>query len=274
MDCSMSGLPVHHQFLEFTQTHVHWISDAIQLSRPLLSPSPPSFNLSQHQGLFPMNLFFTSGGQSIRVSASASVLPINIQDWFPLGWTGWISLLSKGLSRAFSNNTVQKHQFFSAQLSFCCPINHIQHPSRKARLLEPRTGVISIWGLCLQPATKAIPIKVTNDFHLAKSLPSSYLPWQPLCMVDHSLLLQSFPSLLFSHQVVSYSLWPCGLQHTSLLCPPLSPEVCSNSCPLSQWCHPTISSSATWLPSLGFCNPTLLVFLPPHGWLLLLFFPA
>ena len=68
-------------------------------------------------GSFPMSRFFTSGGQSIGASASASVLPMNIQDWFPLGVTGWISLLSKGLSRVFSNTTVQKHQFFGAQLS-------------------------------------------------------------------------------------------------------------------------------------------------------------
>ena len=68
-------------------------------------------------GSFQMSQLFTSGGQSIAVSASASVLPINIQDWFPLGWTGWISLQSKGLSRVFSNTTVQKHQFFSTQLS-------------------------------------------------------------------------------------------------------------------------------------------------------------
>ena len=68
-------------------------------------------------GSFPVSQFFTSGGQSIGVSALASVLPMNIQDSFPLGWTGWISLLSKGLSRIFSNTTVQKHQFFSAQFS-------------------------------------------------------------------------------------------------------------------------------------------------------------
>ena len=68
-------------------------------------------------GSFPISQFFTSGGQSIGVSASASVLPMNIQGWFPLGWTGWISLQSKGLSRVFSNTTVQKHQFFSTQLS-------------------------------------------------------------------------------------------------------------------------------------------------------------
>ena len=66
---------------------------------------------------FPMSQFFTSGGQSIGASASASVLPINTQDWFPFGWTGWISLKSKGLSRVFSNTTVQKHPFFSTQLS-------------------------------------------------------------------------------------------------------------------------------------------------------------
>ena len=68
-------------------------------------------------GSFQMCQLFTSGGQSIRFSASASVLPMNTQDWFPLGWTGWISLQSKGLSRVFSNTTVQKHQFFCAQLS-------------------------------------------------------------------------------------------------------------------------------------------------------------
>ena len=78
------------------------------------SSRPQSFPAS---GSFTMSQFFTSGGQSIAVSASASVLPMNIQDWSPLGWTGWISLQSKGLSRVFSNTTVQRHQFFGAQLS-------------------------------------------------------------------------------------------------------------------------------------------------------------
>ena len=75
------------------------------------------FHSCPPSGSFPMGQFFASGGQSIGASASASVLPMNIQDWFPLKWTGLISLLSKGLSRVFSNTTVQKHQFFSAQLS-------------------------------------------------------------------------------------------------------------------------------------------------------------
>ena len=70
-----------------------------------------------HQGSFPVSQLFPWGGQSIGVSALASVLPVNTQDWFPLEWTGWISLQPKGLSRVFSNTTVQKHQFFSAQLS-------------------------------------------------------------------------------------------------------------------------------------------------------------
>ena len=209
MDCSTPGLPVYHQLLESNQTHVHWVSDAIQPSHPLSFPSPPALSLFQHQGLFkwvssshqvakvlefqlqhiyiyissvqfshsvvsnslrthglqhtrppcpsptpgpysnscplsrwchptisssvvpysscfqsfpasgsfPMKQIFSSGGQNIRASASASVLRMNIQDWSPLGWTGWISLQSKGLSSVFSNTTVEKHQFFSAQLS-------------------------------------------------------------------------------------------------------------------------------------------------------------
>ena len=78
------------------------------------SSCPQSFPAS---GFFQMSQLFASGGQSIRVSTSTSVLPVTIQDWFPLGWTGWISLQSKGLSRVFTNATVQKHQFFSTQIS-------------------------------------------------------------------------------------------------------------------------------------------------------------
>ena len=115
MNRSTPGLPVHHQLLEFTQIHVHWVSDAIQPSH-LSSPSPPAFNLSQHQS-FPMSQLFTWGGQSTGVSALASFLPKKSQGWSPSEWTGWISLPSKGLSRVFSNTTVQKHQFFGAQPS-------------------------------------------------------------------------------------------------------------------------------------------------------------
>ena len=116
MNHSMPGLPVHHQLPESTQTHVHWVSDAIQTSYPLVSPSPSTQSFPA-SGSFPMSQLFEWGGQSIGVSASTSVLPMNTQDWSPLGWTVWISLQSKGFSGVFSNTTVQKHQFFSAQLS-------------------------------------------------------------------------------------------------------------------------------------------------------------
>ena len=86
------------------------ISSSVVPFSSCLQSFPPSWS-------FKMSQFFTSGGQSIGVSASASVLPKNIQDWFSLGWTGWIFLQSKGLSRVFSNTTVQKHQFFGTQLS-------------------------------------------------------------------------------------------------------------------------------------------------------------
>ena len=116
MNHSTLGLPVHHQNSEFTQTHAHRIGDAIQPSHHLSSPSPllpipPSIRS------FPMSQLFAWGGQGIGVSASTSVLPMNTQDWSPSGWTGWISMQPKGLSRVFSNTTVQKHQFFGTQLS-------------------------------------------------------------------------------------------------------------------------------------------------------------
>ena len=190
MDWSMPGFSVLYQLPKLAQIHVHWVSDAIQPSHSLSCPSPPTFNLSRHQGLFqwvgsshqvakilefqlqhqsfqcifrsdpcpsptprvhsnscplsrwfhptisasvipfssrlqpfpasgsfPVSQLFALGGQTIGVSASTSVLPMNTQDWFPLRWNGLISLPPKGLSRVFSNTTVQKHQFFGAQLS-------------------------------------------------------------------------------------------------------------------------------------------------------------
>ena len=110
MDCSTPGFPE--------------LTDSCPLSRwchPTISYSVVPFSCLQSfpasAGSFPMSQFFGSGGQNIGVSASASVLEMNVQDWFPLGWTGWISLQSMGLSRVFSNTAVWKHQFFGAQLS-------------------------------------------------------------------------------------------------------------------------------------------------------------
>ena len=89
MDCSTPGFPVHHHLPELAQTHVHWVSDAIQPSHPLPSPSPPAFNQSfPVSGSFPVNQFFVSGGHSIGASASALAFPMNIQGWLPFGLTG------------------------------------------------------------------------------------------------------------------------------------------------------------------------------------------
>ena len=177
MDCSTPSFPVLHNLLEFAQTHVYWVNDAIQSTHLLLYPSPPALQFcsvqslshvwlfatpwtAAHQtscpspapgacsnscplnqcfhptispsavplstcllsfpapGSFLRSQFFASGGQSIGPSASASTLPINIQDWFPLVLTGWIFLKSKGLSKVFFKTTVQKHQFFGTQLFY------------------------------------------------------------------------------------------------------------------------------------------------------------
>ena len=112
MDCSTPGFPVHHQFPDSWPLS-QWFHPTISSSVVPFSSHLQSYPES---GSFVISQFFTSGGQSIGASASASVLIMNIQDWFPLRWTGLI-LQSKGLSRVFSSITVRKHQFFSAQPS-------------------------------------------------------------------------------------------------------------------------------------------------------------
>ena len=109
MDCSTLGFPVPHHLPEFAQVRVHWISDAIQPSHPLLPlfPCLQSFPASES---FPVSWLFASGSQS--TGASASILPMNIQSWFPLRLTGLTSLQSKGLSRVFSSSAIQKHSTF------------------------------------------------------------------------------------------------------------------------------------------------------------------
>ena len=115
MYCSMPGFPVLHYILEFTQIHVCWVYNVVQPSHLLCSPSPPALNSFPASGYFQMSQFFASGGQSIRASASASVLPMNIPGWFFIGLTDLI-LQSEGLSKV-SNTTVQKHQLLGTQTS-------------------------------------------------------------------------------------------------------------------------------------------------------------
>ena len=121
MDCSTPGYPIHYQLPEFTQTHVHWVSDAIQPSHPLSSPSLlPSIFPSIR--IFSAESVLCISGQSVGVSSSTSVLPMNIQDWFPLRWTGWISLQSKGLKTLLQHHSskasvLQRSAFFIVLLS-------------------------------------------------------------------------------------------------------------------------------------------------------------
>ena len=115
MDCSTPGFPIYHQLLELVQALVHRVGDAIQSSYPVIPFS--CLQSIPESGYFLMNQLFPVGGQRIGASVSASVLQMNIQDWFPLGLTGLIFLQSRGLSRVFSNTKVQKHQYFSTQLS-------------------------------------------------------------------------------------------------------------------------------------------------------------
>ena len=132
------GLAVHHQLPESSQTHVHWISDAIQPSHPLSSPSPPSFPAS---GSFPMSQLFASGGQRIGVSASASVLPMNTQAWSPLGWTGWISLQSKGTLKSLLQHHSSKASILRCSAFFTVQLSHPYMTTGKTIALTRRTLV-------------------------------------------------------------------------------------------------------------------------------------
>ena len=131
---STPGLPVHHHLREFTQTHAHRVSDAIQPSHPLSSPSPPALNPSQHQSLFQ---WVNSSHEvaKVLVSALASFLPKKSQGWSPSEWTGWISLQSKGLSRAFSNTTVQSINSSALSLLHSPTLTSI-HDHRKNHSLD------------------------------------------------------------------------------------------------------------------------------------------
>ena len=141
MDCSTPGLPVHHNLPEFAQVHVHYFDDAIQPSHPLSLSSPSAFNLSQHQAKsFPVSQLTASGGQ--RIGASASVLPMNIQGWFPLGLTGLTSLLSKGLSSIFSNTTIQRHQFLGQRHQLSVWSNLMGHCIKRVLLLKSTNELI------------------------------------------------------------------------------------------------------------------------------------
>ena len=170
MDCSTRGLPVHHQLPEFIQTHVQWVGDAIQPSHPPSSPSPPTFNLSQHQGLSQWVSSSHDVANVLGVSASASVHPMNTQDWSPLGWTGWISLQSKGLSRVFIHTTVQKHQFFSIQFFFIVQLSHPYVTTGKTIALTRWMFVGKVMSLLFNMLSRLVIAFLPRSKHLLISM--------------------------------------------------------------------------------------------------------
>ena len=115
MDCSMPGFPVHHQLPELVQTHVHWVSDAIQPSHPLLSPSPPAFNLSQHQSLF--QWVSSSHQVAKKLEFQLQISPSNEYSGLISFRMDWFDLAVQGTLKSLLNTTVQKYQFFGTQLS-------------------------------------------------------------------------------------------------------------------------------------------------------------
>ena len=185
----MPGFPVHHQFPGLTQTHGHRVGDPIQPSHPLI-PFSSRLQSFPASGSFPISQFFTWGGQSIGVSASEKILPMIIQDWFPLGYTGWISLLSKGLWRVFSNtkaSVLQCSAFFSVQLS---------HPY----LITGKTIALTRWTFIGKK-------KMSLLFNMLSRLPITFLPRSKRLLISW---LQSPSAVILEHppQKKSLSLFP------------------------------------------------------------------
>ena len=153
MDCSTLGFSVLHHLPKLAQIHIPLSQSIISSSVIPFSSCPQSFPGS---GSFLMSQLCTSGGQSIGAWASASVLPVNIQDWFPLGWTGWISLQSKGLSRVFSNTTIQKASVVQCSTFFMVQHSHPYMTTGKTRALMMQTCVREVMSLLFNMLSRSV----------------------------------------------------------------------------------------------------------------------
>ena len=163
VDYNTPGFPVHHQLLELAQMHVCQVGDAIQPSHPLSSPSA-TFNL-QASGSFLVSQFFTSGGQSLRVSALASVIPMNIQDWFPLGWIGCISLRSKGLLRVFQHHS-SKATILLCLAFFIVQLSHPYMTTGKTIASTRRIFVVKVISLLFNMLSRFVIAFLPRSKHL------------------------------------------------------------------------------------------------------------
>ena len=164
MGCSTPGFPVLQHLPKLAQTHVHWVDYApnhLILCCPLLLPSIfPSISI------FSKELALHIRWPKYWSSASASVLPMNIQDWFPLGWPGWISLLSKDSQRVFSNTTGQKHQFLSAQLSLWSKSDIHTWLLEKITALTRQTFVVNVMSLLFSMLSRLVIAFLPRSYHL------------------------------------------------------------------------------------------------------------
>ena len=191
MNHNTPGLPVQQQLLESTQTHIHWVDDAVQPSHPLLSSSPPALNLSQHQGLFQWVSSSHQVAKVLEFPASTSVLPMSIRDWFPLGWIGLTSLQSN-LAVKTLKSLLQHHSskalilwcsaFFMVQLS------HPYMPTEKTIALTRLTYVFKVMSLLFNMLSRLIIAFLPRSKHLLISWlqsPSAVLLWPPQNKVSH-----------------------------------------------------------------------------------------
>ena len=162
MDCSMSDFPVHHWLWELAQIQVHWVSNGLSLSSVVPFSCLQSFPAS---GSFPMSQVFTSGGQNIEASASASVLLINIQGWFPLGLTGLISLQSKGLSRVLQYHSSKASILWLSDF-FIVQLSHPYVTTGKTVALTRRTFVGKVMSLLFNMLSRVVIAFLPNSNHL------------------------------------------------------------------------------------------------------------
>ena len=166
MDCSTPGLPVRHQLPEFTQTHVHWVGNALQPSHPLSSPSPTALNLSQHQGLFQWVSSSHQVAKVLEFPASTSVLPMNTQDCSPLGWTGWISLHSKELSKSLLQHHSSKESILQSSDFFTVQLSHPYMTTGKTIALTRRTFVGKAMFMLLNMLSRLVITFLPRSKHL------------------------------------------------------------------------------------------------------------
>ena len=169
MDWSMTGLPLYRQLPEFTQTHVHWVSDAIQPFHPVSSPSPPALQSFPASASFQMSQFFASGCQSVGISASASVLPMNIQDWFPVGWTGflWDDLLAvQGTLKSLLQHHSSKASILRHSAFFIVQLSHLYMTTGKTIALTRHTFAGKVMSLLLNMLSRLVITFLPRSKHL------------------------------------------------------------------------------------------------------------